>query len=181
MNKIERKGEIVFPKYLHQLSRIVGELRDQNNKKKREDNKYFDRGGKNLLLSIVGVKAELIFFTHLWANGIVFKECEILSDNYAADYDVYIADNCKIDVKGLRKDDREFMVNERIHKRKTMITHYAFVQEVEEQKARYWIFPYEVVSQWELRMMTYTNAYCKEIPVENQLDLFEEKKSENGQ
>ena len=166
--KFDRVGVIKYPDYINTTSIYLGKLRDLYNVELNLKNPKYKRGDRSEFVNILGIKGELIVQNFLFQNNIQFDYSEILSNKPVGSADIYIGNDIRIDVKTIRDDAPDLLVNEEAHNKEKNITHYWFVQPyVHNNKsltcAGYWIFSKENVDKWEVKPVKYTDAYYKEI------------------
>ncbi len=168
--KFDRVGVIKYPDFINTTSIYLGKLRDLYNVELNLKNPKYKRGERSEFVNILGIKGELIVQEFLFQNGIQFRYSEILSNKPVGSADIYIGDAIRIDVKTIRDDAPDLLVNEEAHRKEKNITHYWFVQPYAHNNksltsAGYWIFTKEEVDEWEVKLVKYTNAYYKEIKI----------------
>ena len=160
---MQRTGMIHFPNYINTCAAYIGKLRDLVNYEMNEKAERFKRGGRSEYVNILGVKGELIFSHHLHAQNVEHVVNSLLENSPINSWDIKIKDNFFIDVKTIRTDAPDLLVNESAHKKDKGITHYVFIQLLEQTKARYWVYSKSEVDQWEIKNCKYSNAYFKPI------------------
>lgn len=163
MIKFKDFGVIEYPSYIDTVSEYLGRIREMYNIPVRKKSSSFDRGEKNVFVDVLGIKAELIAEHFLFMNGVEFTSPNLIDIKPVIAADICIGEKIKIDVKGVRGDSYELMVNERAHTKKEDVTHYWFIQPFQEGKASYWIVKEKVVDNWKVRFAGHTNAYYKVI------------------
>lgn len=161
-SNMKREGIIIYPKYLNSISEYIGTQRSKSNIELVNSVLEFNRGERDIELNVLGVKGELIFAHQLFTLGIDYELNVLCADKPVVGCDIIIG-NYRIDVKASYPQSKSLLVNERSHHKAKDITHYAFVQLLTDTTARYWIFEKQLITNWELRKMKFTNAYYKQI------------------
>lgn len=160
---MRKTGIINFPNYINFCATCIGKLRDLCNYDLKESNNKFKRGGKDESVDILGVKGELIFSHYLHLKGIKHEVNKLLDSKPVISWDIKIG-NYFIDVKAIRPYAYDLLVNEDAHKKSKGVTHYAFVQVLDNSIAKYWVFPKKEVDKWKVKKAKYSNAYFLPIP-----------------
>ena len=140
----------------------LGRLRDMHNVTLNSSTEKFNRGDRSGDVNILGVKGELIFAHHLWMLDVNFMQCDILSGRPVSGAD-FVLDYVRIDVKTIRADATDLLVNYDAHHKEKDVTHYAFIQITSPGIARYWIHSKDSVSKWKVKNVRYSNAYYRPI------------------
>ena len=129
-------------------------------------------------MNILGAQGELAYAYFLTTQGVKFEMPELVSDRpiHAADI---IAWGRNIDVKTVRPDAKELLVNEEAHLKNKGIHIYIFVQFLAGNKARSWAYYYNEVSNWPVDFKGFTNAYYESIAfLEEMQRQIDEKKQQ---
>lgn len=157
---IEKSGLIDYPPFIHECAVYIGKLRDLYNYDMNEEAERFKRGDRSEYVNILGVKGELIYSYFLQSKGIKHNTAKLLSNRPVSSWDIKIKGiNKKIDVKTIRTDAPDLLVNKEAHLKTKDIDTYVFVQLINDETARYWVFKYEDVSNWDIKNVKYTDAY----------------------
>ena len=149
-----------YPDYINEVSKIVGLLKNRTVKEITHKVEYFQRGGMEDELDIMGVMGELIFSNYLHSKGVDHKTNTLLDDKPVSGPDIIIGDKT-VDVKCIKRRSPHFLVNERAHKKDKNIDFYAFVIPMENNTADIYVCSYDSVSSWPVKNFKYTNAYYK--------------------
>lgn len=155
---LEKTGTITYPPFINEVAVYIGKLRDLYNYNLNEQHERFKRGERSEQVNILGVKGELIFSYYLQANNISHEIGRLLNDKPVSAYDILV-ENKKIDVKTVRTDAPDLLVNKEAHEKLKGINSYVFVQPLTNNSARYWIFKHDEVSAWKIKNVKYTDAY----------------------
>jgi hypothetical protein len=169
--KFNKFGTIRFPTYIHLVSIYIGKLRDLYNVELNEKNDKFKRGEQSEFVNILGIKGELIVQEFLFQNNVPYTSGVLLSDKPQGSSDVNIGKEFRIDVKAIRPESPDLLVNKEAHEKNKNITHYWFVQPLVDElhkdrplnTANYWIFTKEEVDNWDVKNVKFSDAYYKEI------------------
>ncbi len=156
-----KSGTIEYPAYINSVSVIVGKLRDLVNSEMNEKAARFKRGDRSEQVNILGVRGELIALHCIHtATGKRCGFADLLSPRPLGVPDITLGDK-KYDVKTIRSDAPDLLVNKEAHAKTKGITHYWFIQPTGEGQARYWVFEYGEVSQWPTKNCHYSDAHYK--------------------
>jgi hypothetical protein len=155
-----------YPAYIDEVSEIIGLLRNKSNEQIMNNNSYYQRGGLEDKMDIMGVKGELIVSNYLHSQGIEHKLSKLLDDRPVSSEDINI-DGKAVDVKCVNDNAPHLLVNEKAHLKDKGIGYYAFVMPKPDHTAHIWLCSYEDVSKWNVRNFKYTNAYYKQIDYGN--------------
>jgi hypothetical protein len=157
-----RHIETSYPPYIHEVSKIIGDLRVESNKELSAAVPKYSRGERESQVNALGVACEMIFSSYLTMQGVNHVVNKMLDDKPVVGYDILI-DGMAFDVKGVRPDRDMFLVNYEAHNKPKGIDYYAFVRPSKFYKADIWIISKDEVSTWPYKHMGYTNAYYKSI------------------
>ena len=149
-----------YPEYINEVSKVIGSLRCKSNEVITQQVKYFQRGGKEEELDVMGVKGELIFSHYLHSIRVEHKVNTLLDHKPVSAPDIIIGDKT-IDVKCIRSTSPHFLVNERAHLKDKNIGFYAFVMPFKNNTADIYICSYDSVNKWGVKNFKYTKAYYK--------------------
>jgi hypothetical protein len=152
---------ITYPKYIDEVSLLIGKNRNDKNIGNMNRNPQYKRGGMEEQIDVLGVKGEIIFSNYLFQKGVEHEINTLIADRPVCDYDVKVK-NKKIDVKSINKNAPHFLVNEKAHNKKKM-DYYVFVMPIGNCKAYMWKYSYSDVFNWSVKFFKYTNAYYKEV------------------
>lgn len=157
---------IIYPHFFNEVAAYLGKLRDLYNYDMNESNDRFKRGERSEFVNILGIKGELIFAYYLFTKGKKYQMNKILDSRPIQSYDITVEGEDAIsylDVKTIRSDAPDLLVNEEAHKKSKGITDYAFLQITGLNTARAWICNISEVSTWKIKNVKYSNAYFKTI------------------
>ena len=113
---IEKSGLIDYPPFIHECAVYIGKLRDLYNYDMNEEAERFKRGDRSEYVNILGVKGELIYSYYLQSKGIKHNTAKLLSNRPVSSWDIKIKGiNKKIDVKTIRTDAPDLLVNKEAH------------------------------------------------------------------
>jgi len=160
--KLEKRGKINYPNFINECAVYIGKLRDLYNYNLNEDNDSFKRGDRSEYVNILGVKGEMIFSYYLQSINIPHTTNKLLSNTPISDYDIIVGKK-KIDIKTIRTDAPDLLVNKDAHNKNKNIDTYVFIQPISKNTVKYWIFKYDEVNTWEIKNVKYSDAYYKEI------------------
>jgi len=154
---------VVYPVEYNTIAFIIGFLRSESNKKLKDEHKEYDRGDINNDVDALGVLGELLAGFVCFNNRIDYQMAPLLSDSPKPEPDI-IFNGKRLDAKMTRDDLTYLAVNENAHNKiEKGITHYWFFQKTAINTARHWIYTYEQVSEWDVRQLAYSPAYCLDI------------------
>lgn len=168
---MKKRGVIKYPKYIDTVSIYLGKIRDMMNAEMNEDVERFKRGELSELVNILGVKGELIAQHYLFTNNIKYRSAKLIDARPVKYADIYI-DNIFIDVKSIRTDATDLLVNKEAHENSDKLTtHYWFMQplELDSATANFWFYSYEDVEKWNIKNVKYTDAYF--MPLSNLIQI----------
>lgn len=152
--------KITYPKSFWNIAEQIGTARSVVNTKIKENSPRFDRGVKNNHVDTLGILGELIVIDYLTEKNITFEMAQLI-DFYPSKNPDLIINNKRIDVKTNKKSKySHLLVNKEAHEKGiNNIDLYWFVYILNETEAEFYFVDYNKVSQWEYRLMKYTNAY----------------------
>lgn len=156
---MNKTGIIYFPKFINGCAAYIGKLRNLYNYDLNETAPQYKRGDRSEEVNILGLKGELIFSHFLHSQNVEHELNKLLDNKPVSSWDIKIGSKHFIDVKTIRTDSADFLVNEGAHRKNKGITHYAFVQIQTDQSAKYWVFSKSQVDNWEVKNVKYSNAY----------------------
>ena len=150
-----------YPKSFWLIAEQIGYARTVVNQKILDDNPRFDRGEKNTHVDTVGILGELIAMDYLTNKNIRFEMAKLL-DFYPSKNADFVFKNKKIDVKStFHFPNAHILVNEEAHKKGLdKIDMYWFIYILDKKNAEFYFVDYNDVSNWECKLMKYTNAFC---------------------
>ena len=153
-----------FPKSFWIIAQQIGNARIVVNKELSIKNPRYDRGEKNEHVDTIGILGELIVMEYLTQKNQEFKMVKLL-DFYPSKTADFVVKGKRIDVKTGKKSEYEtLLVNEEGHKKGlNKIDLYWFVYLLNENTAEFYFVNYNDVSNWNCKLMKYTNAYNKKI------------------
>lgn len=150
---------IEYPKYIDTCAMLIGRMRDAANAEMNEAAPRFKRGEHSGFVDILGIRGELIAQHIAFACGYKYIAAPLLSIRPEKMPDLVISD-AKIDVKAIREDAPDLLVNAEAHrKQRGIVTHYQFVQCFANCIARYWIHSFAEVDQWPVKNCKYSDAH----------------------
>ena len=155
---MKKHGQIKYPYFINECAAYIGKLRNLTNYDTHLTYKKYDLGYLNESTDILGAYGELIFCYLLDKNDIEYKSTRLLSYKPLPEPDVIVKGK-KIDVKAVRKTAKFLAVNVDDHRKDKGRDTYAFIQVNSDKLATYWIYTYEEVDKWEIKKLTYSNAY----------------------
>lgn len=156
---MKQTGTIMVPNFIDEVSRIVGDLRNNTNRSLMEINPSYKRGEKTDDVNPLGIRGELIAQCLLSASGRTYQSAALLSDAPISEPDIVI-NGVGIDVKGVGPHGQHLLVNKKAHDNKSKnVDYYLFIQQLG-NSARYWFYSYQDVSTWKVKFFKYTEAYC---------------------
>tara|TARA_R110001592_G_scaffold355621_1_gene656466 strand:- start:107 stop:592 length:486 start_codon:yes stop_codon:yes gene_type:complete len=149
-----------FPSSFWLISEQIGYARSVMNKENNKINKRFDRGNKNKQVDVLGVLGELIAIEYLSQKNIDFNLANLLDFKSSKNAD-FILKGKRIDVKTNKYTKySHLLVNEEAHKKGlNKIDLYWFVYIIDKNTAEFYFVDYSDVSQWDCKLMKYTNAF----------------------
>ena len=149
-----------YPKSFWPIAEQIGFARNVMNKGNNKINTRFDRGTKNTHVDTLGVLGELVAMDYLTNKNIDFKVANLLDFKSSKNPD-YILKNKKIDVKTNQHSKySHLLVNEEAHKKGLdKIDMYWFIYILDKENAEFYFVDYESVSNWNCKLMKYTNAF----------------------
>ena len=149
-----------YPKSFWPIAEQIGFARNVMNKGNNKINTRFDRGTKNTHVDTLGVLGELVAMDYLTNKNIDFKVANLLDFKSSKNPD-YILKNKKIDVKTNQHSKySHLLVNEEAHiKGLDKIDMYWFIYILDKENAEFYFVDYEDVSNWNCKLMKYTNAF----------------------
>jgi hypothetical protein len=150
-----------YPKSFWLIAEQIGHARTVVNQKILYNNPRFDRGEKNIHVDTVGILGELIAMDYLTNKKIDFEMAKLL-DFYPSKKADFVFKNKKIDVKStFHFPNAHILVNEEAHKKGLdKIDMYWFIYIIDKENAEFYFVDYNGVSDWECKLMKYTNAFC---------------------
>jgi len=149
-----------FPSSFWLIAEQIGYARSVMNKENNKINKRFDRGVKNKQVDVLGVLGELIVIEYLSQKNIDFNLANLLDFKSSKNAD-FILKGKRIDVKTNKYTKySHLLVNEEAHKKGlNKIDLYWFVYIIDKNTAEFYFVDYSDVSQWDCKLMKYTNAF----------------------
>jgi hypothetical protein len=149
-----------FPSSFWLIAEQIGYARSVMNKENNKINKRFDRGVKNKQVDVLGVLGELIAIEYLSQKNIDFNLANLLDFKSSKNADFILKDK-RIDVKTNKYTKySHLLVNEEAHKKGlNKIDLYWFVYIIDKNTAEFYFVDYSDVSQWDCKLMKYTNAF----------------------
>jgi hypothetical protein len=149
-----------FPSSFWLIAEQIGYARGVMNKENNKINKRFDRGVKNKQVDVLGVLGELIAIEYLSQKNIDFNLANLLDFKSSKNAD-FILKGKRIDVKTNKYTKySHLLVNEEAHKKGlNKIDLYWFVYIIDKNTAEFYFVDYSNVSQWDCKLMKYTNAF----------------------
>lgn len=149
-----------YPKSFWKIAEQIGYARNVMNKDNNIINKRFDRGIKNNHVDTLGVLGELVVMDYLINKGIEHNIANLLDFKSSKNPD-FVLKNKRIDVKTNQHSKySHLLVNEEAHKKGLdKIDLYWFVYIIDEEQAEFYFIGYDDISNWECKLMKYTNAY----------------------
>lgn len=149
-----------FPISFWLIAEQIGYARSVMNKENNKINKRFDRGVKNKQVDVLGVLGELIAIEYLSQKNIDFNLANLLDFKSSKNAD-FILKGKRIDVKTNKYTKySHLLVNEEAHKKGlNKIDLYWFVYIIDKNTAEFYFVDYSDVSQWDCKLMKYTNAF----------------------
>ena len=149
-----------YPKSFWPIAEQIGFARNVMNKENNKIKTRFDRGAKNTHVDTLGVLGELVAMDYLTNKNIDFKVANLLDFKSSKNPD-YILKNKKIDVKTNQHSKySHLLVNEEAHiKGLDKIDMYWFIYILDKENAEFYFVDYEDVSNWNCKLMKYTNAF----------------------
>lgn len=157
MTKISKQGIIKFPPYIHEVADVIGKLRNDANNNTEQEKAILsnDRRRKG---NVLGIKGELIFMGHLTNKGYKYSYSRLLDSSPVYKADI-TCNGVGVDIKTIRADGWDLLVNEKSHNNEKGIVSYVFIQIFTEDMARYWIFNHSSVSKWKIKKCGLSRAY----------------------
>ena len=153
-----------FPKSFWIIAEQIGNARSVVNKELSIKKPRYDRGEKNEHVDTIGILGELIVMEYLTQKNQKFTMAKLL-DFYPSKNADFVVKEKRIDVKTKMKSEHlTLLVNEEAHKKGiNKIDLYWFVYILNENTAEFYFVNYEIVSNWECKLMKYTNAFYNKI------------------
>jgi len=148
-----------YPECFWIIAEQIGHARNVMNKENNKINTRFDRGVKNKQVDILGVLGELIAIDYLTKQNISFDLANLLDFKSSKNPD-FILKGKRIDVKTNKYTKySHLLVNEEAHKKGfNKIDLYWFVYVIDKTNAEFYFVDYNDVSEWNCKLMKYTNA-----------------------
>lgn len=154
---------ISYPTYISEVSIYIGRLRDLFNASMNNQAPEYKRGDRSESVNVLGVFGELVFAQYLHQKGLTeFEQAELLQPSPVIAPD-FIVNGLRIDVKTIRPDAPDLLVNVDAHLKKSDIDRYVFIQDNNDSTAKMWSFGYNTVSKWPVKNVRYSNAHFKKI------------------
>jgi len=149
-----------FPKSFWLISEQIGYARNVMNKENNKINTRFDRGIKNTHVDTLGILGELITIDYLTNINEPFNVANLIDFKSSKNPD-FILKNKRIDVKTNQHSQySHLLVNEEAHKKGlNKIDLYWFVYILDKENAEFYFIDYNKISNWDCKLMKYTNAY----------------------
>jgi hypothetical protein len=160
-----KTGSIKYPKMFLDVSKDIAYSRWLITTEIRNSKNEYQRGDKQHELDIEtkGILGELVARHHLEVENIDYKPMPLVNEKPFKGADIVIGEH-RIDVKA-SNNKNTLMVNEKAHlKGGGKIDFYWFIILEADCVARYFVYSYNQINNWEVKKMTYTNAYIKPIP-----------------
>lgn len=139
-------ASFTYPEFLNEVADVIGRMRNESNEELMSLFPEFSRGTMNEKIDRYGVLCEMVFAYYLQKEGKQFKMGLLLGGKPVPEPDIIINDT-RIDVKWISGD--EFRVNTKAHRKKSDVSHYAFVRIAPPNYAKMWVIKYDEVSRWE--------------------------------
>ena len=155
---MKKHGQIKYPYFINECAAYIGKLRNLTNYDLKLTYTKYDRGYQNEVVDILGVQGELIFCYYLDKLDIPYTSTKLLSNKPLKEPDVIVKGK-KIDVKAVRKTAKFLAVNQEAHKKDKGVDTYVFIRVDDYDNATYWVYSYDEVDSWQVKKLTYTNAY----------------------
>jgi hypothetical protein len=149
-------GFIAYPYHIIPCSEAIGKMRHQLCIEHMKNTQY-DRGEKNELYNIIGVRGELIFSYVLSSMNKPHILNRLLDEHPVCECDI-ICNEKKIDVK--TTEQSQFSVGVNAYKKK-IVDFFAFIQLLPDQNAFYQIINYSNVASWPTKMFYNSEKYYK--------------------
>lgn len=166
---MEFKGIFPYPPMFHELADEIATLRSEMSKDvyKKGTEKY--RGDREHEISVKGILGELIARDYLSLRPIKYKATRLVDFKPLVEPDIILLDvphSPNIDVKCAKEGATTFYINKGAYENtEKKIDVYWFVKlERNCEASHYVVLDEEVGRKWELKELTYTEAYCKKIP-----------------
>lgn len=141
-----KRDVIAYPAFLHKIAEKIGKMRTAQAARVREKFPEYDRGHLNHIIDVNGALAELIFADYLNCQGV--KYTTTLLDRGSDEFDFHVEDYF-IDVKYV--SSRELRVNCKAHRKKDKVTHYVFIEPIDDYHANYYRVDYRMVDKWKVK------------------------------
>jgi len=151
-------GGIHFPRVLYSLSKELGDIRNLLNRERMKQNPGFDRGERGEYASVIGILGELLARYYLTRAGVPFIAAPLISSGPKPEADIRFQ-GWDIDVKSIRQDAPDLLVNLDGHRKDKAISHYWFFHLLDDCVAEHMVFPYQEVSNWQVKFCKYSDAY----------------------
>lgn len=139
-------ASFTYPEYLNEVADVIGRMRSESNEELRTLFPEFSRGTQEDKISRFGVLCEMVFAYYLQKEGKPYTMGVLLGGKPVPEPDVIVGTS-RIDVKWISGD--EFRVNTKAHRKKSDVTHYAFIRIAAPNYAKMWVIKYDEVSRWE--------------------------------
>lgn len=149
-----------FPKSFWLIAEQIGQARNVMNAQNNKINTRFDRGEKNKHVDTLGALGELIAIEYLTQKNVIFDMAKLLDFKSSKNAD-FVLKGKRIDVKTNKHSKySHLLVNEEAHKKGlNKIDLYWFVYILDKTTAEFYFVDYDNVSEWNCKLMKYTNAY----------------------
>ena len=155
----EIKQDLIhYPPHLHSMAERIGRMRTLQCERLRAKHSDYDRGHLNYQVDVNGALAELIFADYLNCQGVEFTTT--ILDQGRDDFDFHVKGDYFVDVKYV--SSRELRVNRRAHNKKNKVTHYVFIEPIDDYYANYYRVPYGMVRNWKVKE-SFTPFYYLEL------------------
>lgn len=161
---MNKSGSIQYPKMLIDVSKDIAYCRWLKNTEIRNSKNEYQRGNQQRELDIEtkGILGELIARYYLEIENIVYQPMPLVSEKPVKGADIIIGKH-RIDVKA-SNNKSTLMVNENAHlKGFGKLDFYWFVILYDDGIAKYFVYSYDQINDWNVEQMTYTKAYIKQI------------------
>ena len=154
-------GGIHFPRVLYSLSKELGDIRNLLNydKMHRRAESHLPMGGdRGDYAGVIGILGELLARYYLTRAAVPFIAAPLISSGPKPEADIRFQ-GWDIDVKSIRQDAPDLLVNLDGHRKEKGISHYWFFHLLDDCLAEHMVYSYEEVSNWQVKFCKYSDAY----------------------
>lgn len=155
-------GDFSYPPFINNAAALIGKMRDVYNTEMNEDAAHFKRGDRSEYVNILGIKGEMIAQYYAFTRGVSYTAAKFLAQKPLGEPDIVIGDK-RFDVKAIRPDAPDLLVNSAAHAKAKNISDYWFVQCFDTNHARFWFYSHDEVSSWPEKDVKYSMARHKRI------------------